>query len=134
MFPDFKLVIPANTLDAVPVRMEVDLPVGIIHRLMLLFPPGPHGMVKVRILEHDHQVWPSNLDGYFASDDEVIDIVEHYEILEPPVVFYLVGSSPGTTYSHTISVRFGILAPEVIEPYTGIMGLLKKFLKMVGVG
>ncbi|MBI2869388.1 MAG: hypothetical protein HYX96_06150 [Chloroflexi bacterium] len=134
MFYDFSFTVPANTPASAPASLEMKLTRGIVHNVKLLFPPGPHGMVKVGILHGLHQFLPTNPDGYFASDDENINIDEHYELTEAPFILKAVGYSPGTTYNHTISIRIGILSPEIIEPYAGVSGMLRKFLKLVGVG
>ena len=134
MFYDFAITVPANTLESAPVSQALKLSMGVIQKVYLLFPPGPHGMVKLKILEGGHQFLPTNPDGYFASDDEVLNIDEYYELISEPYSLKAVAYSPGTTYNHTISVRIGILRPEEVEKSSGLMMALKRFFKLVGIG
>ncbi len=133
MFYDFAFTVPLNTLDNAPVTQQLKIGKGIIHRVALLFPPGPHGMVKVKLYQGGHQFLPTNPEGSFASDDEILVLDEHYELTSAPYILTAVGSSPGTTYPHTISIRIGLLAPELINPFMGLPGLMQKFLKLVGI-
>lgn len=134
MFYDFAITVPADTKEATPFSQELKLTAGVIQKVSLLFPPGPHGMVKVRIMDDGHQFLPTNPDGYFATDDEAVNIDEWYPLDAEPFSLRAVGYSPGTTYSHTISIRIGVLRPEEVEAQSGIMSALRKFLKMVGIG
>ena len=134
MFYDFSLTIPANTLESAPLERDLQLAPGIIFRVSLLFPPGPHGMVKVKLRRGLHQVWPTDPEGYFASDDEVVDFDEHYPMDDMPYLLTFVGYSPGTTYDHTIAVRVGILATETVSPFQGLGAGLRRLLQFVGIG
>jgi len=133
MFYDFAVTIPAGTTDADPFSQDLNLTAGVIEKVSILFPPGPHGMVKIRLLQGSHQFIPTNPDGYLASDDEALDIDEYYELKAAPYVLTVLGSSPGTTYDHTINIRIGILRPEDVEKTSALTIALKKFLKLIGV-
>lgn len=134
MFYDFSIVIPADTLESAPVEQTLKLTAGVIQKVSILFPPGPHGMVKLRLRDNGHQFLPTNPDGYFATDDEVLDIDEFYELTTEPYSLKAIAYSPGTTYNHTLSVRIGVLRPEDVEKASGLMSALRKFLKLVGIG
>ena len=134
MFYDFSVTVPANTLDSAPVSQQLKLTEGVVQKVSILFPPGPHGMVKVRIMSDGHQLLPTNPEGYFASDNEIINIDEWYPLGAGSNVLRIIASSPGTSYDHTISGRFGVLRPEEIEAQSGLMSGIKKFLALVGIG
>ena len=134
MFYDFAVTVLANTLESAPKEQTLKLTTGVIQKVSILFPPGPHGMVKLKLLEGGHQFLPTNPEGYFASDDEVLDIDEFHELTSAPYSLKAVAYSPDTIYPHTISIRIGILRPEDVEKGSGLMLALKKFLKMIGLG
>lgn len=134
MFYDFAVTVTANTLENVPKEQEIKLTAGVIQKVHVLYPPGPHGMVKLRIMEGGHQYLPSNPEGYFWSDDEVVKADDEYYELKEPYILKVVAFSPDTTYNHTIGVRISILRPEEIEKQSGLFLLLRKFLKLVGLG
>ena len=134
MFYDFAIAVPANTLESAPVEQTLKLTAGVIQKVSLLFPPGPHGMVKLKLMEGGHQFLPTNPEGYFASDDEALNIDEFYELTSEAYSLKAVAYSDGTTYNHTVSVRIGILRPEEVEKSSGLMMALKRFFKLVGIG
>lgn len=134
MFYDFALTVPADTQETSPAELRMKLTAGILHNVRILFPPGPHGLVKIRILEDGHQFLPTNPDGYFASDDEAIAIDEYYPLTAEPYTMRAIGYSPGTVYPHTIAIRIGILPSTSLQETTSLNDMLKKMLRFFGVG
>lgn len=134
MFYDFTLTVPANTAKSAPASETMKLTTGIIHRVEIQFPSGCLGAVHVYLEHEGHQFLPSNPDGSFASDGYTIPIDEHYEIKSGLTDMWVRGWSDAEDYDHTITVRVGILPLETVSPFVGIIGALRKFLKLVGVG
>jgi len=113
VFYSFDLLIPANTLKAAPVEREVNLTWGVITEVEIRFPPRCVGLAGVRILEHRHQLWPTNLDAWFYGNDETIKWDEYHELFEMPAIFTLLGYNDDDTFPHTPIIRFEILHPLV---------------------
>jgi hypothetical protein len=90
---------------------------GIIHKLDIVFPPGCLGLVFCAIYDNTHQVWPSNPDGYFRSDAEIISFREHLPFLTAPYELNVITFSVDDTYSHAIVVRVGVLPVQVLAPW-----------------
>ncbi len=134
MFYDFAVIVPADTLESAPKKQELKLTAGVIQKVAILYPPGPHGMVKLRLMDGGHQFLPTNPDGYFASDDEALNIDEYYPLSSTPYILQAVAYSPGTNYDHTIAIRIGVLRPEDIETTSPVVTGIKKLLKLVGIG
>jgi len=111
VFYSFDLEIPPNTPEDEPVELEANLTWGIITRVEIRFPPGCGGLVRVRIMEHRHQLWPTNPDGWFYGDDETIRWDEYHDLLEMPAIFTLLGYNDDDTFKHIPIVRFEILHP-----------------------
>ena len=109
MFYDFTITIPARTTTADPIRQVIDLTHGRIHRIVVDFPPGCAKLVHLVILEHDHQVWPTNIDESFSADGYAIEFDEDYPLHKAPYALVLKGWAPYTRHSHDITVRIGIL-------------------------
>jgi len=109
MIYDFEISTPANTARTAPVETTLELTPGVIHKLDILFPPGPAGLLHMVIMRELTQLWPSNPDGNFASDDEVISYPEYYDLLEAPHELQAVTWNEDDTYDHIVHVRFGIL-------------------------
>lgn len=116
MFYEIPLLIPPDTPEAEPATTPAALCSGVISRVSLQFPHGPSGMVYVSIWRGGHPLWPTNIDEGFAGEGVIITFPESYELNEPPYTLELRGWSPGTTYEHTITVRFTILPLQEIGP------------------
>ena len=111
MFYSFDLKILANTPQTEPKEREVNLTWGVITKVQVRFPPRCGGLAKVKILEHRHQLWPTNLDEWFYGEDETIEWDEYHELFELPSGFTLLGYNDDDSYYHTPIIRFNILHP-----------------------
>jgi len=110
VFYSFELPIPASTLKSAPVELEVKLTWGVITEVEIKFPPRCVGLAKVKILEHRHQIWPTNPGSWFYGDGDTISWDEGHEVFEMPALFTLVGYNDDDTFPHTPIIRFEILS------------------------
>lgn len=129
MFFDFDLVIPPNTPKRSPRVVWAPLAAGIIHHVEIGFPAGCVGLVYVRIQHGDAQIWPTNPDATFNTDDWVIRFMDNYLLDQPPYQLLLVGWNLDTKFPHTPKIRFGILPPALVHPEPGLAKVLAKFAK-----
>lgn len=134
MFYTISLPLPANTLKTAPVEVEARLTYGIIHQVEIEFPAGCAGLAHVAIDRFEHQVWPTNPDGSFASDDWVVTFDDRFELLDRPYIITLRGWNEDDTYDHTPIVRLGILLPENFPEYRKEAGILVKIAQLLGLG
>ena len=86
-------------------------------------------MVHIAMRHGLNQLWPTNANGSYNADNYTIVVNEFYFIKTEPFILTLMGWSPGTTYPHTIEVRFGILPAEVLMPEETFLEAFKKLLK-----
>lgn len=119
MFYDTTLTISAGTAKTSPATEELHVTHGVIHRVEIEFPAGCAGLVFCTISHQEHQLWPTNPDGYFCSDDYVIAFDDYYEIFGAPYFLKLKGWSPGAYLSHTLKIRVGILPRPIAEHVFG---------------
>ena len=153
MFYRYALVVPADTKKTAPVSREIYLPAGIIHRVIVKYPPGCHQRVYFAIFCGEHKQFPSTpvtpepppapvpadwYDRYappggdwFCGDNENIDFPEHCENKEG-WHWFLKGYSPGANYDHLITVRIGVLKEEEISPFTIVKDLVAVFKRVLG--
>lgn len=117
MFYSFDLLIPANTLEDDPEELIAELSYGIIHQVRIVFPRGLKSMVGVRVYRFEHQIYPSREDFDLRGDGMPVSFEDRYPLLESPFNLKLRGYSPGTTYPHIISFRFGVLLPSAFPEY-----------------
>lgn len=111
-------VLTTNTEDD-PAIEDVKLTHGVIHRVEVEFPAGQIGLIHVAINHMGHQVWPSNPAGSFASDDHVVAFDDYYPLLFAPYRFKIYAWTDGTTYDHTVKVRFGLLPESIAKKRFG---------------
>ena len=126
MIYEYDLVVPLNTLEASPASVEMKLCHGIVHKLEVTFPPGCHNAVKVVVRRALHQVWPTNPDGQLKANGYTISYPVWYELEEAPYILTAWAWSPGTTYSHTITIRLGIQRREILQPGQEERGIIKR--------
>jgi len=129
VFYDYSFTIPANTSKKDPLREDIDLTHGIIHRVEIGFPAGCAGLVYLQIVQGLHQLWPTNADGFFNTDDYVIAFNEFHDMTEEPFTVTLIGWNLDDTYDHTLEVRFGILPMIVLKPEETFLQAFKTLLK-----
>jgi hypothetical protein len=114
VFYSFDLTIPANTPAAYPVSLLCAVSSGVVERVMVVFPTGCATLAHVRVFRGAHQLWPSNLDGSFASDGEFLDFDEDYPVLDAPFELTFTGWNDDDTYSHTVTLRLGMTQPAAL--------------------
>ncbi len=134
MFYDFAVTVPAVTLVTAPKKQILPLTKGIINRVSIQFPRGTYALVHIKLLYHEHQVWPSNPEGSFNADGYPIEFDEALELDSEPYELKAVAWSLADYWEYDINVRLGVLRQEDVEKQSGVITALKKFLKLVGVG
>ena len=129
----YSLTVPANTPTAKPKRLDAEVEEGVITKIEVFFPPGPHGMVKTRCLHGRHQIWPKPKDAVLDLDDCTIVIPEYYPLPHEPFTFTLEGWSPGTDYEHTITWLFYTLPRLAAAPWLILQHIYALLKKVFGV-
>ncbi len=109
MFYSFDLSVPPNTPSSAPVLLLARLTLGTIHRVEVMFPPGPLGLLHVRIFRGLTQLWPSNAPGDLAADDVTIAWAEDYEITDEPTTLRIYAWNDDDFFSHTATIRFALI-------------------------
>jgi len=117
MVYEHDILVPANTPDSAPVKLDISLTRGVIHKYEVFFPPGCANLVKVSLNQAIHQVWPSNPDGKHKADGTTLSFREHFPIDTEPYLITVTASSPGSNYAHTITVRLALLSRRVLTPW-----------------
>ena len=110
---DFDLSIPANTPESDPVTVEFKVPAGMITRVRIMIPEGCFGLVHVRIMHYEYQVWPSNPGEWYEGDGVQIEFDESYRLEEDWNPIRIEGYNEDDTYDHTIRVGLSVQPPSV---------------------
>ncbi|GAH78728.1 unnamed protein product, partial [marine sediment metagenome] len=86
-----------------------------------------------KIFRHEHQIWPTNLDGSFRTDGYTIAFDEYEELKVKPYELLVRGYSPDADYEHVVTIRIGILESKTaLLLMTALKGLMK-LLRMMGI-
>ena len=133
MFYSIAVTVPAGTTEADPVEEILKVGHGIIHHVEVEFRSGTDFRVGVRILREEHQLYPTNPDNDLKADGRAIIFDDHEEVTDEPYYLKIRAYSPTANYEHVVYVRIGILPSEVVVPFSGLGGALRKFLGYVGV-
>lgn len=110
----FHIATPANTTEADPLKTQLQLCQGVIHQVDIVFPPGCAGLAHLKILKGVHQAFPTLPATHFAGDDDILSYREHLELSHEPYILDAITWNEDDTYSHTITVRLGILKKKNI--------------------
>ena len=117
MIFSYSVTTPALTLKTAPVITRMKLTGGVIHKMDIAFPPGAQNLMHVTIHDAIHQVLPTNAEGDFASDNEVISFPVSFLLEDHPFEMQIFTWNDDDTYPHTCLVRLGILPKAVVSPW-----------------
>lgn len=67
------VTIPANTPIATPVTVALPIPDGVMTRIVQRWPPGPAGLVGLKVAHSGQVIIPSTGNAFLVTDDEVVD-------------------------------------------------------------
>lgn len=125
------ITITANKPEDDPKTQMLKLSKGVITRADIKFPPGCHGLVKVRLYRHEFQLIPLSGDEWITGDAETVPTEQYYELVEDPAQLKFVGCSPTCAYNHTVTVRITVL-PKAVATFRPLIEVMTLFLKRIG--
>lgn len=114
MIYSFTISTPANTTEVNAQETTLKLNKGVIHRLEVLFPAGPAGLLHLQIKEGLYQLWPGNSEGNFAEDDNALSFAEYYELFRLPYRLTARTWNLDDTYAHKVTIRIGVMKKNVL--------------------
>ena len=133
MFYAWDITVLAGTAEATPKTQILKLTKGVITRVDVKFPPGCHGLVKVRLLRYESGLVPLSSDEWVTGDGEAVVTEGYYEMLEIPSQLKFIGCSPSTSYNHVITVRVFVMPLEVAAPWIVISDFVTILKKLMGI-
>jgi len=132
MFYAWDITVPAARAEGNPVTQILKLTKGVITGIWIKFPPGCHGLVKVRILRSEFQLVPLSRGEWVTGDGEAVVTEPYYSLAETPAQLKFVGCSPQAGYAHTITVRVAVQPPEIATPYGILQDLIAVVKRLLG--
>jgi len=124
---------PKETTPENPKVTEFKLSAGIIHRVEVIFPRGCAGLLHVTIWHGGHQLYPSTQGQDFSGDGETISFNDYYQLKSEVNLLKIKTWNEDTVFSHTVTVRLGILKEEEVNPYALMKDFIEIMKKLVGI-
>jgi hypothetical protein len=106
---DFEIETAASTGQVEPTRVVTPLNKGRLIYGSVFFPWGCAGLVHIRILHYEHQLYPTNLDAWFSGNDILIEFECAYDIEEGWKEFKVEAYNEDDFYQHAPVVSFVVL-------------------------
>jgi hypothetical protein len=108
MFFDWHITTPANTPESDKLITELPLVSGLVIKAEVKFHPGGAGLLFCQVKDALHQVWPSNQDGHFNTEDETVSFGAEYPLEAEPFKLYAHTWNTDDTYEHEIDLRIEV--------------------------
>ena len=104
--------IDKNTLESTPKEEVHKLTYGIIIKVIIHVLSGHAGLTRLKILYHEHQIYPLNSDSYYTGDGLKISFEDYQLITVEPYELKFVGVNEDTDNNHSFLLNFTVLLPE----------------------
>ena len=105
----YDIEIQPETGENDPIREITKLCYGVLKRVQIDFPWGCAGLVGIRILHYEHQLFPTNPTKWFIGNEISISFECNYPIIRGWNEFKVEGYNEDDFYSHTPVVGFNVL-------------------------
>ena len=114
---------PINTSADSPKETLFKLTKGLVYKIEVFFPPGPQGLVGVRILEKNVQLYPVERTEWFVGDNMTIQFEDTYYLFLPSFEWTIQSYNTDTAWEHTVQVRLGLMTEqEYVARYAPLAG------------
>ncbi len=112
MFFSHEVTIPANTTEVAPVNTVARITGGVITKVLFRPRPGHNGLLRCRVMYHEHQLFPATPGESLHGDTFPVDWEENELIESEPFELVLRAWNTDDTYAHTFDISFVVLPPE----------------------
>lgn len=120
----YPIEISPSTLASEPKRLVTKLDQGTLTKVSVYFPWGCAGLVGIRVLHYEHQIYPTNPVEWFTGNEIQIEFRDEYLIEQGAGEFKVEGYNQDDFYTHTPIVSFVVLpvGGPFVPPTTWIEG------------
>lgn len=102
------ITIPAETEAISPARERIRLTAGMVTSIYPIVPSGCYGLVGVRVLRGNFQLWPMTQGEWFVADGFADAFKLTFPLEAAPYELIIEGYNTDDTYNHSVSFRIGI--------------------------
>lgn len=127
MFWAWDITITAGTTEATPYTKKLKVSKGVITYIGIFFPPGCHGLVKVRLLHNEFQLIPLSRGEWVTGNGMEVQSERHYELFHKDFALKFQGCSPTCSWNHTVTVRVTVV-PEIVASLAPLINLFRQII------
>lgn len=125
------ITVAANTSASAPSQTTLQIAPGTLVQCSIQFPPGPAGLVGVRIHRWGRQIIPSLGSGWIVGDDVTHNIPERLDVLQSPHSVEVVCYNDDDLYDHAVTVHLDVLPADGASGQAGT-GLITRLRDALG--
>ena len=112
MHYSYEVTIDPEDTATSPVVYPIVLATGILRRVRIFFPLGCSRTVRCSLWDRAIQILPTNQDGYYALDGNMVDADVYYSLDSNDHYLYLVAWAVDSAYQHTLTIHLDVQGPE----------------------
>ena len=119
-----EIVIPANTLLAVPSERQLDGVEGGVKRVWVRWRWGSGNLCGAAIYRAGFQVWPTTGNQWFPSSTLDTEFAEDYDVSDEPLHFIIRAYNLDDTYAHTLWVGVSVMRGTMVGKLYDLLRIL----------
>ena len=108
----FEISVPKKTSADNPHTEKLRLTKGVITDVFVYIPRGHAGLAALKMLYHDHQLYPLNPGGAYRGNETTIAFSEYQPIIVDPFELKAVAYNDDDTYAHSFFLGLAVQRPE----------------------
>ena len=125
------LTVPAGTAAETPVEAEIELAVGIIHKIEITFLDGPENEVHVVVKRPGlHQIFPTH-ESSIIGNAITVEAVLDEPVEDGPLKVVVQAWSPDAGFAHEVTVRVHVLDRKLLHPPNETVPLIRKLSRAI---
>lgn len=116
----------SGVTEADPDYSRIVLEKGVIHQLVVAFPPGAEGLLHVRLEQGNTKIYPAGEDRDVAWDNIPLNYNTWIDLTDAPYELVAVTWNEDTAYAHDVLLQFNIDPEELLRPPQVDAGILQR--------
>jgi hypothetical protein len=128
----FKLTVPKQTPISNPIRKDIEIPKGVIEKVIITIPFGHMSVAGMQIRYGEVVVMPQGEENWIYGNNEIIEDVWYWEIEKDKEIFTLVGYNNSKYHEHSFVVKFLVVPSQLVPPEIMPLKLEKEIKKLMG--
>ena len=130
----FKFTIPQQTTKQNPLRKKIEIPRGVIQKVIITIPFGHFAVAGMQIRYGEVVVMPQGEENWIYGNNEIVEDIWYWEIEKDKEEFTLVGYNDSQYFEHSFIVRFLVVPLQLVPPEIIPLKIEKEIKRLMGEG